>query len=501
MKKAMALLMALVCALMLSGCMPLSVNLQRDDQQITLPEPSSRPVDPVIGDSMEAASYYATLHFVSADRQRLVPFSRAITVTPGQSLVTETLLALLSAEHVPGAYSPFPEGTTLLGVERNGGVAVVDLSLEARNVDSDQQRMWMREAVAATIVGLDGIEQVNVLVAGREEGMLSLPSGASSGDRTSLSAYWMMVTTERELLSRQDDDTSAVEREAVIYYASSDGNYIAPETKTVIVEKDDCITSVIEALTAYEGESAAVRSPFPQKTDVLTEEPEIVETGSGRRMVKLVFDANLIATLERENLSEWQLYAALTYTLTGFVPDVDGLIVYIGDGQLTRTERGGKELTFTDGEMTRSLYPDAVCRMAAAYMTASDGGLLRLDRPLDQKSAVSPRAILSELFEGPAEWEKNAARVLPDGVSIDDVLGIRIEEGEATVNLSSNFYRCCQSLTAQQERNLIYAFVNALTELPLVSAVRFQVEGETVDRLVSSLYLRGALMRNPGIIR
>ena len=55
--------------------------------------------------------------------------------------------------------------------------------------------------------------------------------------------------------------------------------------------------------------------------------------------------------------------------------------------------------------------------------------------------------------------------------------------------------------TMQQEQNLIYAFVNTLTELSSVSSVRFQVEGEAVDYLVNSIYLRGALLRNPGIIR
>ena len=501
MKRAIALLMIAVCAAVMTGCMPLSIDLQRDDQEVTLPTPSDQPAEPAIGDSLPSASYYVRLHLVSADRQRLVPVSRAITVGPGQSLMTEALLALFSANRIPDAYSPFPEGTRLLGVERNGSVAVVDLSIEARSVESDQQRMWMREAIAATLIGLDGIEYVGVLIGGRDEGLLSLPSGAADADIDSLNAEWAKLNDEKELLDSKEEDPAAVERTAIIYYASADGKYIAPVTQTVRIEGGDCIAAAVGALAAYQEGTGCLRSPFPQDTPILIAEPEIVETESGRRMVKLVFDGNLLTILEREKLTAWQLYASLTYTLSGFVPEIDGLIVHIGDGQLTKTERNGQELTFTGGEMTRSAYPDAVCRLSAAYMTAPDGGLMRLYRPLDQKSAVSPRAMLGELFEGPAEWETGAARVLPDGVSIDDILGIRVGSYEAVVNLSSNFYRCCQSLTPQQERNLIYAMVNTLTELPQVSTVRFQVEGETVDHLVSSLYLRGALMRNEGIIR
>ena len=126
---------------------------------------------------------------------------------------------------------------------------------------------------------------------------------------------------------------------------------------------------------------------------------------------------------------------------------------------------------------------------------------MEVHRAMDPVGAVSPRALLQELFKGPAAWEEGAARVTPDGVSIDDILGIRIAGGEAIVNLSSNFYRCCQGLTAQQEKNLIYAVVNTLTGLPSVSSVRFQVEGEAVDYLVSAVYLRGSLLGNPGIVR
>ena len=120
------------------------------------------------------------LYFVSSDQQ-LVSVKRAITVEPGQSLIEQAMLALLRADGTAGATSPFPEGTRLIGIERCANAAVVDLSIEARNVENDQLFMRMREVIAATLLGLDGIEYVNVLIAGREEGILSLPAGAVSG--------------------------------------------------------------------------------------------------------------------------------------------------------------------------------------------------------------------------------------------------------------------------------------------------------------------------------
>jgi hypothetical protein len=299
-----------------------------------------------------------------------------------------------------------------------------------------------------------------------------------------------------------DNGGSAVERTAILYYPTRDGNYICPVARTVRITGSNMITPLIEALISpSESLSVCLRSPFPQASGVLTQNPEIVITEDGERMIRLSFDANLIAMLEREGLSAWQLYASLTYTLTGFVPDVDGLIISLGDGVLARTERGDEAVYFDGGKMNRQSYPSAVGSLCTSYMGSSDGGLIRVMRPLHQHSALHPRSVLKLLFDGPQPWEGDAARVMPDGVSVDDILGIRISGGEAVINLSANFYRCCQSLPPQQERTMIYAIVNTLTERKEVTAVRFQVEGEPIDYLVNTIFLRNVLMRNVGIIR
>ena len=497
MKKAMIWIWTLMIALVLSGCVPLSVDLQQADQPVSLPLPEEAPIEPAVGDTLSAVSYYVPLYSVSHDRQ-LISFKRAITVEPGQSLAEQTLLALLQTDDA--ADSPFPEGTRLLSLERSGGAAVVDLSIEARNVESDRQLMQLREVIAATLIGLDGIDCVNVLIAGREEGLLSLPAGAISSVHDDLSAKWTRFSAEAELHGRSDSEEVFLERSVILYYPTQDGSAIAPVAASVRLSGDDPITPILQALTDAPT-ADGLRSPLPSGASALSRSPELVETGDGRRMARLCFDSSLVAMLEREGLSEWQLYAALTYTLTGFVPELDGLIVMLGDGQLTRVDRNGTELAFTGGVMTRSDYPDALCRMTAVYVGAQQGGLLQVSRPMDPFSALSPRALLQELFREPAACEEGAVRIMPDGVSIDDVLGIRLSGGEAVVNLSSNFYRCCQSLTDMQEQALIYAMVNTLTGLDTVSSVRFQVEGETVDCLVSTVYLRGSLMRNPGIIQ
>ena len=77
---------------------------------------------------------------------------------------------------------------------------------------------------------------------------------------------------------------------------------------------------------------------------------------------------------------------------------------------------------------------------------------------------------------------------------------VRIEEGMALVNLSGNFYRSCQQMGVEAERNLVYALVNTLSGLNPVNRVRFFIDGQTVDALVTAMSLRGTLMPNPGIV-
>lgn len=502
MRKA-ALAWMLICACLLSGCVPLSVNLQRDDQPVSLPAPTARNYEPAIGDSLAGRIESIYLYHLSSDQRQLIPSRYTLLVESGRSALAKAMQALLDEPATTDVRSVFPQGTQLENITVSGNVAVVNLSIDARNVESEQQLMWMRSCIALTLTQLDGIEYVQLLIGGENESMLGLPMGAAAAGDTDMASVWARVNSEAELMNRQAEggaQHAEVERSIVMYYPSRDGKYVVPVIEELSVAHDDFVTPVVEALMTAPDAYGALQAAFPAAKKSPLRKWEITETESGRRMLKLSFDSNLIASLEREGLSAWQLYASLTYTLCGFVPNIDGLIVLIGDGQLSRIERSGQILNFTGGEMNRAMYPDAVGRLVDVYLTCTEGGLIELTRVLDQKSAASPRALLNELIKGPASWEENAAPVFPHGVSIDDILGIRVMDNIAFVNLSSNMYRCCQSLNAQLERNLIYSIVNTLTGLNRISAVQFQVEGETVDTLVGGMFLRGQLMRNPGLI-
>ena len=48
---------------------------------------------------------------------------------------------------------------------------------------------------------------------------------------------------------------------------------------------------------------------------------------------------------------------------------------------------------------------------------------------------------------------------------------------------------------------MIYAIVNTLSGLDHIGAVSFLVEGEQVDALAQNIYLKTALMPDPGLVQ
>ena len=68
------------------------------------------------------------------------------------------------------------------------------------------------------------------------------------------------------------------------------------------------------------------------------------------------------------------------------------------------------------------------------------------------------------------------------------------------VNLSGAFRGAMEKLSGQRERLAVYAMVNTLTEGKRASKVQFFFEGEQVSTLSGALEMRGAFVRNPGMV-
>ena len=494
MKRTAAL--SLMLCLLLTGCVPLSSELRPVDSHYEMPTPQEEPAAPAIGDVIADRPVSVVLYYPSADGQELFPEPAVITVEAGKSLPLCLVERLLSDYPAADAQAVAPEGTSALSVRQSGDTVVVDLSMEARAIDTPRQMFLMRAAIVNTLCGVEGVNKVDVLISGRAPPLMELPCGAGSENTASIPVQWSQALSESELAS---DGAAYIARVAVLYHPARGSRLIVPEARSIIIEEGDVISALLEAMADDAGLDPAVRPILPDSDATLIHGAELVTLQDGRRVVRLSFDGNLSAILDRARMNAWQMYASLACTFTSFLPDLDGVQVYVGEGQLTRVDSPEGEIALDNGVMHRAMFERTIGRLETIYMTAPDGSLKPLGRAMRPEDAQSPRMLLSLLFEEPRVWE-DASRVVPDGLTIDDLVGVRVEDGLATLNFSHSFYAGCQRLNSQQERNLVYALVNTLTEHHSVRAVRIQIEGEALEKLVHEISLLAPLMRNPGII-
>ena len=491
---ALALLTALCLAL--TGCMPITSELQAVEGNAQLPQATAAKTDPVTGDTLSSRQVDAVVMFPSTDQQDLIGVERTLTVEGYQTLAFCLVQALLQGPDSADARRAAPEGVKVESVRVSDDVAVVDLSIDARSAGTPRQAYILRSAIVNTLSGIEGIRWVDVLVAGRVESSLALPTGAGEATTASLSAQWTQAQAEDEL---SEDETTRTQRQALLYYPDKSGRFVIPVAQSVTIIGSDSLWALISTMMLGGSPDPSLNPILPDASGGRISSAQLTTLPDGRNVARLYFEGNFNAELERANLNLWQVCAALTCTLTGFLPGLDGIQVYVGAGQLVRLDGPEATVTLEDGVMTRDMFERMIGSLRSVYMTATDGHLRKLGRAMGQRDALSPRRLLEPLFNGPESWETEVLRCVPDGLSIDDLIGVRVENGEATLNFSASFYAGCQRLTPQQERNLIYALVNTLTEDGSIHSVRIQIEGETVEKLVHAISLLGPLVRNPGL--
>ncbi len=485
------LLIVLLVPALLAGCASLTFVPERANEYRTLPPAASDNLTAPVGDSAAEYTGRFTLNYIASDQQTLVAVSRTMRLT-GEDLLSEKVMERLldPPDTLPGVLPIAPAGTKLIWVEQSEGIATVNLSEDVLSL-TEQELTWMRAAIAGTLVGIDGIKYVNVLIGGREESALSLPTGTLTRTDGNLTALWAQQEADQERFSGAD---GRLDRNATLYFPSRDGAYLLPEAHAVRFTSDAYALELIRQLAG--GNTNRV---LPEGA-ILTADPTVDTLADGRRVITLKLVAEFEDLLRQAGISQGIAYGALALTLCRFVPEIDGLRITVGGAPLASVSLPDRVISPVDGVISPEDFDSLIGRVAQVYLTDVQTGKLRLiSRAMERSAALSPRVLVEQVLEGPTAYEKNAAAVAPPGVGKADIEGVRIEDDVALVNLSGNFYRSCQQLGENEERNLVYALVNTLCGLDQVRKVRFFIDGQTVDTLVSVISLRGVLMPNPGI--
>ncbi|NLF27870.1 MAG: GerMN domain-containing protein, partial [Clostridiales bacterium] len=483
------------CAL--SVLLTLSLLMAAALAEPVLPEPENAPRNMLLGETAAEYFYDATLYYVGADGVTLSQASRTLLIRRGEVLAETVLAALLNPSGNAGQVSIAPGDTRLLSCELAGGIATVDLSIEARNVQSDQELLMMYAAIAGTLSEIGGVDGVAILINGRQEGLLQLPVGVLIGASENIAAAWAQLTAEADRYFGSSG--GSITRTAVAYYPSADGTRLVPEARELNFTERRCAEKQLAELASEPRTLRAALPTFPQGAEPLGGDPVLTVTTAGERVLELNLQGEAVREAERSGVLPWQIYGSVALSLCSFIPELDAVRISVDGEPVTALEHPSARFAFDGGFMRRRSFSGYVGGVADLHLADRNGNLVVRQRAMSPGAALSPRALLEALFSAEAAQQLNAFKPVPEALGLTDILGVRVEEGVATVNLSARFYSLCQELDERRERTAVYAIVNTLCNLEGIRGVRFLIEGGAIGTLAEHIYLRSVLLPGPGI--
>lgn len=494
MKRLRCPLCLLLCLFLLTGC----TSTTTVSPSVTLPPASPGPQAP-IGDAGLQQEVIVPLYLPSLDGQTLLTFHETLTLSRDQHPAQAILEALLAH---PGNSRVQPLSSTvtlsLYGanpVEIAGSVCTVNLSATALAL-STQELYTAALAISATLCELEDVSYVCLLVAGTPLAMDvggNLPLGALNGAGSQeLPVLWEQFTARRTPAGELPAHTPLTATAALYFPLESGG--IAAEPRRISFAGQHPQQQVIALLTALSAGADLLEGAcdMPDLNALLLFAPEITDLESGGRRATLHFTADVEARLSAAGCDPAAVFAAITTTLTTFVPSLQQVCILVGDGALTSLYSDALgSLLFPGGLMTRTSFAHALMGQATVYVP--DGAALS---PrvigLPYRSAVSPRAVLLSMAQP-------GLSVLPEGLTDADILGLSLQSSTLLVHFSARYGEVIRT-SGMDQRLMAYGMVTTLCELLNVRRVRFYFGGEAVDSLGSDLVWSGEFLYNPAMI-
>ena len=390
-------------------------------------------------------------------------------------------------------------------LEISRGICTVTLSSSALQL-SYNDYYTLSLALSTTLCTLEEIRYVNVLTAGQSVALDSsgrLPMGSLTGHaEENLSVLWEQMEARRTPLGG-DAGKTPLSAQATIYYPLTDGRGVACVSKRITSEGQttsqlsSALLNAMSETVRDETESDNV----PDLWEYMVHEPVASEMEEGGKLITLSFREDLQELADGWHTDVPCLAAAVTLTLTTFVPGTAAVCIRIGDKPVTELQSSRFRIgTILGGLMRRSLFESFLTGSAGVFLE-KEGHLTRTERPVDRETADSPRVQLMALTQetDSREQEKGLASPMPEGIREDDVLGIAAEGDLMLVNLSSRFREAIAEAGPEKEMLLCYAMVNTLCANSGMKRVCFFFEGEQAEWIAGEIYWAGEFLYNPEV--
>ncbi|MBQ3157571.1 MAG: GerMN domain-containing protein [Clostridia bacterium] len=496
-KRLRCLCCVLLCTLLLSGCtaapamLPVSVP--------TLPPAAPAPSAP-LDDTGLRKSAITPLYLPSMDGQNLLTFYETLPIA-GTLHPAESILYAHMAHEGNSRVRPLG-GTTTLDlsgadpVEISGSVCTVNLSATALQL-SNQDLYTAALAIAATVCELDGIDYVNLLVAGTPVAMDvggNLPLGSLTAQPgQELPVLWEQMSSRRTPVGQLPINTPLTTT-ATLYFPLADGMGIAAEPRRISFPGQHPQQQVVALIAALSSGAETLRDvcDMPDLSSLLLFTPEVTELPSGGRRATVHFTADVQSRIAEAGCDPACVFASLTMTLTTFVPSLQQVSILVGDDALTSVYSAQLgSMLFPAALHTRSAYTHLLMDQTTVYVPAASG-LHTRTLALPYRDVCSPRAVLLAMAQP-------AIGALPQGLTNADLLGMSIEGDTLLVNFSEAYAEIIRQ-SPMDQRLVAYSMVNTLCEMTHARRVRFFFGSEAIESLGTELVWSGEFLYRPGLI-
>ncbi len=347
-------------------------------------------------------------------------------------------------------------------------------------------------SIATTLCALPEVQYVNILVAGYPIAMdiqnllpLGILSSAAGKDIASL---WSQLTAQRTGaggVAARTPLTSA----AVLYFPLEDGTGLTCEVRQLSFEGQNMqqlVYGLLDALSAGAIESAA--AGMLDIRSLLLMAPECTTLANGRHSVTFSLVPDALTRIAEVGINPVCFIAAVTCTLTSYVPLLERVIFSLGDTPLTvLTSRLQGTYTLPSGIASRADFASLLMDPAAGYVP-NGKRLSYCALPISADSSLSPAVLLRAL------WSR-----LPLSLDESDVLGASVTGDTLLVTLSERSAEVIRNADCSQ-RLIAYSMVSTLSARYPVRRVRFFFGDQAIDSLSGDVLWSGEFMVDPSLL-
>jgi|GEM_PF-2608674 len=386
----------------------------------------------------------------------------------------------------------------------NGAVPLAkNISLKSLEITQDTVNVYLNEgsfdgldsleqvkarfAIYYTLKDIEGIQYVNVYVGDSEPGYKYKPFGT-------LKKYNIDEYKSEFLNGIAATQQTVQKRNVTLYFADITGKYLLPEVRTITISDNSYVISIVNELISGPIDRTVAKGILTTDCGVTTAN---IDTTGGIRTLILRFKnlPKLAVTsgLKSENLT----YASIVYSVTGFLVDIDRVVIYSGNSIVYAQTTSNTKTMYH----TREMYSEYLgSQIALYYPDSTKKQLYKVMRAVYNGNAQDPYFLLTELFKGPNEDETNLAwPMLPQGITSSDILSVKIMGNTAYADFSENFYNVLEQ-NKGNEFTTAFSIVNTLCELPGVKKVQFLMNGQKRNVLADKIKILDPIYPDYGII-